>query len=338
MQRLRFAFLGLLFALLVVGPALAQGARPLIDDPDKLFADTAAIQAAAQRLAGEGADVVVIGVRDAGANPQSYLDRRLQQLGVAPNARALAGNQIVFFVAPRPGFSGIFFVPQYKQKLQSVYQSINTQQMRPFFTREDYSGGMVAGIDAVRTTLNPPTSPVVWVGGGALALVAAGAVAGPALRRRKTAAESLAAARRSMEESRRAAGVALADLGQRVTAAREKAQYDRISYAPADAERVGTLQQQGESLFVRAQSAFDAAEQTRTEQTNPGAGDFESLAAKYAEIRQIAEEAVTPIEQAERLRATLDDAAGGAPSLPGSRGSSTPIDTAMPATGKTERL
>ena len=293
-------------------PAFAQSGRVLIDDPDGLFRDRAAVQAAADRLAGEGVDVVVVGVRNAGPNAQNYIDNRLQELPVAQNTRALQGNQIVFYVAPQPGFDGLYFVSRYKDKLQPAYQQITRQQMRPRFTQEDYSGGMVAGIDAVRTTLNPPTSPVVWIGAGAVALFVIASVARPVLRQRKAAADALTSARSRMDEARRAAGVALADLGRHVTAAQEKAPYDKLSYSAADAARIGDLQTRGESLFTEAQSAFDSAEQVRSEASRPSAADYEALAQKYLDIQRLAGEAIRPIEEAEQMRATLD--AAGAPS------------------------
>jgi hypothetical protein len=210
--------------------------------------------------------------------------------------------------------------------------------MIPRISTEDYSGAVVAGIDAVRNTLNPPTSPVVWVAGGALAVGAAGAVAVPAVRRRKATAEALAKGRRRMEEARTAAGAALADLGRHVTMAREKAQYDRISYDAADAARIGGLQQRGESLFTEAQSAFDAAEEARSEQPNPTASDLEALAARYDEIRRTAEVAREPIVEAERMRAALDAAGASAPSLPGASSANDYPPAGLPATGETTRL
>src|SRR5919199_1586553 len=195
-----------LLCLLTALPAFAQSGRVLIDDPDGLFRDRSAVQAAADRLAGEGVDVVVVGVRNAGPNAaaaQSYIDNRLQQLGVAQSTRALRGNQIVFYVAPQPGFDGLYFVSRYKDKLQPAYQQIARQQMRPRFTQGDYIGGMVAGIDAVRTTLNPPTSPVVWIGAGVVALIVIVAVARPMLQQRKAAADALSSARSRADEAAR---------------------------------------------------------------------------------------------------------------------------------------
>src|SRR5919202_166954 len=280
-----------------------------------IFVDGLAVHSAANRLASEGADVVVVGVRNAGSNAtaaQSYIDNQLRKLGVAQSTRALQGNEIVFFVAPQPGYDGIYFVSRYRDKLSPAYQQISRQQMRPRFTQGDYIGGMVAGIDAVRTTLNPPTSPVVWIGAGAVALIVIVAVARPMLQQRKAAADALSSARSRVEDARRAAGVALADLGRRVTAAREKAPYDKLSYSATDAARIAELQTRGETLFTEAQSAFDSAEQARTEASSPSAADYEALAQKFLDVQRLAGEAARPIEEAEQTRATLD--AAGAPS------------------------
>ena len=311
--RRRRVILGWLIAVLLSWtwalPVLAQSGRVLIDDPERLFGDRSAVRDAAQRLAAEGADVIVVAVQDAGVGSEAgrdYLDSRLRRLGVADGLNRVGGNQIVFFVTPQPGYDAIVLASRYRAKLDPVLQQIRLEQMRPRFQRNDFSGGMVAGIDAVRTTLNPPTSPVVWVAGGAVAAAAAGAAVAPALRKRRAASEALAAARKRMEEARSAAGVAIADLGQRVEAAQEKAQYDRVSYAPADAERITERQRYGESLFARAQAAFDEAEEAHIALARPAAADYDRLAATYRDAERLATEAALPIEEAERIRAALD--------------------------------
>lgn len=317
--------LGLLLAVAWLVPALAQSGSVRIVDPDQLFTDSSAVEAAARRLAAEGADVVVVAARNAGRDAedaQRYLDEQLAELDIAPTSSALRGNQIVFYVAPQPGFSGIYYVSGYNAKLQPVYQQIMTERMQPQFTRGALAAGMVAGIDAVRTTLNPPTSPVVWVGGGALALAGAGMVAGPALRRRKAAATALASARQGMDQARREAGVAIADLGRRIGTAQEKARYDALSYGPAEVEHIGAEQSRGERLFHAAQSAFDTAEEASIALEKPTAADYIRVAAQYREAQRLADEAVAPIERAEQVRARLDGV-GGAP-----RGRTPRIDSA----------
>src|ERR687886_812187 len=106
-SKIGMGLMAVLLCLLTALPVFAQSGRVLIDDPDHLFGDGSAVRAAAQRLASEGADVVVVGVRNAGSNPtaaQSYIDNQLRKLGVAQSTRALQGNEIVFFVAPQPGY------------------------------------------------------------------------------------------------------------------------------------------------------------------------------------------------------------------------------------------
>lgn len=317
--------LGVVLAVFWLLPAFAQSGSVRIEDPDGLFGDGAVVEAAARRLADEGAEVVVLGARNAGADAedaQRYLDQQLAELDIAPSSSALRGNQIVFFVAPQPGFNGIYFVSLYNEKLQPVYREIIVEQMQPQFTRGALATGMAAGIDAVRTTLNPPTPPVVWISGAALAVAGAGAVAVPALRKRKTALEALTAAHQRMEEARRAAGVAIADLGRRVHVAQEKAQYDTISYARAEVAHITADQRRGEQLFGAAQSTFDAAEEGRTALEKPAAADYDRLAEQYVEAERLAQEAAEPIERAEQVRATLDRA------TPSSRGAASRLDSA----------
>lgn len=301
----------MMFAVLAVSPVSAQAGSVQIDDPDGILTERGAVQAAAERLAGEGVDVAVVAVANAGADDaaaEQYLDGRLAELGLADNSRSLRGNQVVFFVAPEPGFDGIYFVGRYRDQLESVYRRIQSEQSRPRFTAGDLGGGMVAAIDAVRTTLNPPTSPVTWVVGGVVAAGVASAVAVPALRKRRQSGATLASARRRMEEAREATGVALADIGRRVTIAREKAQYDQLSYTPEDTEQIRQIQQQGEAEFGQAQAAFGAAEEAQIAQAQPTPEHFLSIAAQFDEARCLAEGAAQAINDAEQRRAALDQA------------------------------
>ena len=315
-------FAALLLACLWALPVLAQERRVVVDDPDRLFGDGEAVRAAAERLAAEGVDVVIIAVQDAGPNPaaaERYLGGRLDELGIASGGGALRGDQIVFFLAPRPGYDGLYYVSRFKTQLDPAAERIRAEQMRPQFTRGDFAGGLVAGLDAVRNTLNPPTSPV-WIAAlTALGLGGAWAVAAPAVRRRRASADALAAARKRMEEARGAAGVVIADLGQRMELAQDKAQYDRVSYSSADAQRIADRQSRSQELFARAQAAFDGAEEAQIATPRPSAADYDRAAAQFREAQRMAEEAGEALAQAEGMRASLDSAG-------------------PPATGKTTRL
>jgi hypothetical protein len=142
--------------------------------------------------------------------------------------------------------------------------------------------------------------------GGVLAVGAAGAVVAPALRKRRAAGEALASARKRMEQARAAAGVALADLGRNVNEAREKAQFDRVSYSPHDVARLAQLQQEGETQFADAQAAFDAAEEAQIAEARPTAEHYDAVAARFAHAQQLAAETGQMIARVEQLRADLD--------------------------------
>lgn len=317
----RWLFLGALLCCLWVMPVLAQSGTVVVDDPDKLFGDGGAVKTAAQRLASEGADVVVVGVRNAGADSgaaQTYVDNRLQALGIASNTHSLRGSQIVFFVAPTPGFDGIYFVAKYKDKLQPVFQRIQTTQMRPLFTQGDYAEGMVTGIDAVRTTLNPPTSPLIWVALGVIVVGVIAAVGLPLLRRQRQVAATAAAAQSEIDQARQAAANEITSLGQRMKAAKEQAPYDRVTYSAAEAQRIAGQQSKSEQTFAQAQSAFDAAEEDRAN-TGAAPATHKSVVDQYGKALQLVRQAASELTEVEQMRATA-------------------TKEQAPQTGETERL
>lgn len=296
--------------------ALAAG-NITIDDPDNLLGNRRGeVEAAARRLADAGADVIIMLVRNDGGAPNDtpsadrYVNDRLTQIGMSGTVRSLPGNAILFYRSPDAQHSALYYVPGYKPRLDPELNRIFTEQMRPLFTTGDTAGGLIAGMDAVRTTLNPPTSPFTYALVGAAVLGGLALLIGPQLRRRRAVATELATARDRMEQARRAAGAAIADLGQLLRSAREKAQYDRLSYSPADTQRVTALQQAGEQVFAQAQAAFDQAEQAQRALATPTPPAYDQIAASFAEAQRLTDQAAASINEAEQLRATLDQTAG----------------------------
>lgn len=306
---LAFVVTGLL--LLLVQPVLAQTAGVRVIDPaGVLGAQTDAVQQAAQRLANEGAQVIVIvagsSAGTAAASADQYLDTVLRQNNLARGYGQLNPNQIVFYVAPSAEYSAIYYGSRWRRPLDPVFRTVVNEQMNPHFAAGDIADGLVAGIDAVRTTINPPTSPLVYLLGVVLLGTVASLVVVPRLRNRRAAAVTLARAREHMTQSRRAAGIAIVDLGQRMDTARAKAQYDRLSYAPADVERLQALQADAEQAFNEAQAAFKTAEEQGRAEATLKLGDYQAVSAEYGRAQEQARHANAVLDEVERVRAMLD--------------------------------
>ncbi|MBA3946440.1 MAG: TPM domain-containing protein [Herpetosiphonaceae bacterium] len=325
----RAGLLLLVWSLLIV-QAVAAAGTVKIDDPDNLLGSRRSdVDHAAQQLAAKGADVVVMVVRNDGGNPAvpssdlPYINQRLATTGIGGATNNLPGNTILFYRSPESQLTGIYYVPAYKSKLDPAVGSIFNNTMRPLFTSNNLAGGLVAGIDAVRTTLYPPTSPFTYGVIGIVVLSALALLIGPQLSKRRVAATALADARSQVQTARNAAGAAIADLGQLLRTAQEKAQYDKLSYGPADLERITEFQSRGEQVFVEAQSSFDQAELDQNNaDAQPTVATYQHVAQEYEHSRALTEQAAAAIQEAERLRATLDQA----------------NPQPSPATGTTQRL
>jgi hypothetical protein len=300
--------------LLLALPALAQSGSVRVEDPDNLLgAQVEQLRSAAQRLADEGADVIVVAARQsAGTNTDQFLNTFLAQNNIAPSSTRLNPNQIVFYVAQDARRTSLLYGSRWKQTLDPVFQSIQSQQMNPRFADGDIAGGLIAGIDATRATINPPTPTAVYLIGGALALTVIGVVAVPLLQKRRASATALETARERMRSARQAAGAAIADLGQIAEQSQAKAQYDRISYSGNNVERLQALQAKGTQLFQQAQDLFSSADDQHELKANPTIADYESVAAQYQRAQDLAQQARAAIGEAEALRAQLD--AQGSPS------------------------
>lgn len=303
--------------LLVALPALAQSGSVRVEDPDTLIGGQAdRVREAAQRLADEGAQVIVMAAGSSAgstsASADQFLDQFLAQNNIAPSGSRINPNQVVFYVARDARRTSLLYGQRWRDTLDPVFQSIQDEQMNPRFADGDIAGGMVAGIDAVRTTINPPLPTAVYLIGGALGLAAIGAIAVPMLQKRRASATALDTARERMRSARQAAGAAIADLGNIVEQSQAKAQYDRISYSENNVERLHSLQAKGTQLSQESQDLFSSADDQHELKENLTVGDYEAVAAQYERAQNLAQQASSALREAEALRAQLD--AQGSPS------------------------
>ncbi|HEX6291306.1 MAG TPA: TPM domain-containing protein [Herpetosiphonaceae bacterium] len=296
--------------LLLILPALAQAPGVQIEDPDTVLGSQESVRRAAQRLADEGARVIVVAAGpSAGQTPsqaEQFLDALLARRNIAPNSGQLQPNDILLYVARDARWTLLLYGQRWKDNLDPVFQSIQVEQMNPRFASGDLAGGLVAGLDAVRTTINPPVPTVVYLLGGALVLTVIGVVAVPLLKKRRVSADALAAARERMQQARKTAGAAIADLDRLVEQAQAKAEYDRISYSQGNIERLQSLQAKGIQLFHEAQDAFAAGDDQQEAKAVLAIADYDAISAHYARAQEIARQASAAIGEAESLRAQFD--------------------------------
>ncbi len=307
----------LLLRMLLVGvwlmlalPVAAQTGSVQVIDPDDLIGGRRGdVEQAAQQLAGEGADVIVVAVGQSGAagsNPERVLFDVLDQNNISTASSGHLPNQIIFYVNTVQQYTGLYYGSRWRDRLDPVYQQIIDQQITPQASAGNVAVGMIDGITAVRNTINPPTPRWMYVLAGLVALALIGLVATPLVTRRLSASAALSAAREQAAQARREAGTAIADLAPRMDAARAKAQYDALSYAPDDAQRVQALQRKADQAFNEAQIAFNTAEEQSRLNQNMAIREYERLAVQYVEARNHAKHAKALLEEVEQLRATFD--------------------------------
>jgi uncharacterized membrane protein YgcG len=285
----------LLALLLLASPALAQG-RAIVEDTTSQV-DTAQVERAAQALTAKGATVVVLVSDQTGGDPQAYAQRRLSASGIQTSP--LEPSVIVYLVALDQRNVFIYYGADYNASLGPTYKNIADQEMIPQFARGDITGGIVAGINGtVEAIDNPPGSGTnINVGSGVFTPIVLGAiflvllfVVGPiawrGLSKRRAAAQALAKARQDAEAARKQAGAAIADFGQALREAREKAQFDEVSYPAADVRQLAELQAAAETQFVAAQEAFDQAGERLAQKREPTQPDLVASAGAYRAVTE----------------------------------------------------
>ena len=314
------AFLALL--LLTTLPALAQSGKLIYqDDAGKL--DRTQVARAAQPLISRSANVAIYTANSGG---ETDFRRRLQQDGLASGG-GIEPNTIAIYVSLNDRYSGMLFGDRWNAALATNdnYETIRTNDLNAGLSPSSFTSGVVNALGAIdRSIASPPQTgggttvnvnfvPIVL---GVIFLVLLFVVVPLVVRaigKRRAAAQAFARARQAADDARKRAGAAIADMGQVLKDAQEKAQYDQLSYAPADVQQIGEWQRAAESQFVDAQERFDAAGEALAARRTPTQAEYEASAQAYDQIAQIVEAARAQLAQAEARRAELDRLNAAAP-------------------------
>jgi len=296
-------------------PALAQG-RVIVDDPTGRV-DQAAVQRAAQSLVSKNATVVVLVSDQTGSDPQKYASQKLRTYNI--QADPLDPTAIVYLIALDQRNVFIYYGADWNATLGPAYKNIADQDMIPQLARGNITAGITAGIQGTVEAINNPPGRAISLVPIALAIIVIGAlfVGVPlvvrSLGKRRAAARAFAQAREAAEEARKRAGAAIADMGQVLKDAQEKAQYDQLSYPTADVQQIGEWQRAAEAQFVDAQERFDAAGEALVAKRVPTQAEYQASAQAYDQITQIVEAARAQLAKAEARRAELDRLNAAAP-------------------------
>ncbi|MFN8479393.1 MAG: TPM domain-containing protein [Kouleothrix sp.] len=315
-QLIRYTMLGLL-ALLLALPAIALAQGRIVIDDTTGGINQNSVRSAAQSLAGKGATVVVLVTDQTGSDPQAYASQKLQSNGI--QASPLDPSAIIYLVALDQRNVFIYYGADWNATLGPTYQNIANNDMIPQMARGNITDGLVAGINStVQAIDNPPGAPISLVPIAIAIVVIALLVIGVplllrSLSKRRAATQALAQARQAADEARKRAGAAIADFGQLLNTARAKAQYDTLSYTPADVAQIGEWQNNAEQLFGKAQEQFDGASEALSATSTPSPEQYAQATQRYTAIEQQVAAARASLEQAEQRRTELDQLNASAP-------------------------
>ncbi|HWQ13270.1 MAG TPA: chromosome partitioning protein ParA [Roseiflexaceae bacterium] len=318
----------LAWMLLVAAPALAQSDALTIEDETGTL-DQAAVERAARPLIERGAQVGVFLVERGGEDDALG---RYERAGLARGPDILA-DTIAIYVSFEPRYAEIAYGDRWNAALRTNDNAtaIRQNQLVPGLTSGDYTRGVVDALTAIERAIAAPPQPgggttvieapktpeeiaaeergrntIIGSILGALALLFGGPVAWHAWSRRRAARQAYERARADAEEARRKAGAAIADMGQALQAAQEKAQFDRVSYSAADAEALAQLHAAAEERFVTAQERYAAASEALALKKAPTQEEYSQATQEFEAIAQLVAQAHEPLEQAEARRAELD--------------------------------
>lgn len=305
--------------LLLAAPAFAQGRLYFTDPGGQL--DREAIQRAAQPLLNRGAQVAVYLVPSGG---EQDMVSRLTEDGLVSGSQARTGL-IAIYVSLNPKYSAVRYGDEWNKALDvslggtKNYELIRTQELNPGLSSGDYTGAFTSALGAIEQAIASPPSPNGSINVNTAPIAGAGAavavaIAGGALyASRRRAAKIRAEAERKLKDAREGAATLIADLGQRFRNADEKAQYDKVSYAPPDVERLRAAQSAAQARFVTVQTSFDDVGEQLERYEKPQLDQLNASAAAYGQVRAEAEAVSTDLAAVEQTRAELDALARQAP-------------------------
>lgn len=313
---LPFWFGLLLLPTLLLPPlALAQGSPVIVDEPGML--SESAVEQAAAPLERRGARVAIYLLDSAGA---AECDSRLQADGLRNTSGQVRNELIAICVGLPPNpYSSIIHGDEWSDALmrqvngEPNWEIIRREVLNPQLSAGDFTQGYVDTLLAIESAIqNPPaetpisTAPIGWAIGGAAALGVGAAVGVPAMRRRRRAQLALKAAKERYETSRNGAGSAIADFGQYMKTAEEKAKFDKVSYPAAEVAQLEGLMRQGREGLRAAQERFDDVEEALQGKREIRKEEYEQAAAGYDSVTETATTARASVAEAEKIRAELD--------------------------------
>ncbi len=310
-QLIRLAAAVALLVLLAV-PALAQGQLIIRDPGGRLDRD--AVERAARPLLNRGAAVAVYIVETGG--PDDFTERLVDD-GLMRSDGAFRTNAIAIYVALNQRYSEISYGDDWNKALgvNDNAEYIRTTALNPGLSAGDFTRGVTTALGAIEEAIrNPPQpggginidpTPIV-VGLGGLAALGAG---GYALARQRRAAKARATAQQRLKDARESAGAVITALGQRFSAAAEKAKFDRVSYPAAEVERLSQLQRAASDRFAAAQLRFKEIAEQLERREKPANEQLLQAAAGYDEVAVEAKAIGEDLAAVEQLRAELDQQA-----------------------------
>ncbi|MGQ9550378.1 MAG: chromosome partitioning protein ParA [Roseiflexus sp.] len=310
----------LLLTLLVV-PVLAQSNPSIIDETGQL--DRVAVQRAAQPLIARGAQVGVFIVQRGGEDDAL---RRYQQAGFAAG-NAINADTILIYVSFDPRYSEIAYGDRWNAALRTNnnVETIRQNHLNPGLAGGDTTRGVVDALTEIeRSIASPPVpaggttvniNPIPIVVGVIflVLLVIGGPMVWNGFQKRRRAAQALQQAHTAAEEARRSASSAIVDVSRALREAREKAQFDAVSYAESDVRQLTAMQHEVEQQVARLQEQFSEIEKQLALRRTPALADYETVAQQYRRLEQEVMAVREQLAQVEARRAELDRIAQAAP-------------------------
>jgi hypothetical protein len=303
-----------------VAPAFAQGTVIVEDNTGDL--KVSQVEQAANKLANKGATVVLVVAEEVGSDPRLYFRSVLEKHRIRTDP--LDPSVIGIVIAYDRRNTYMYYGANWTSALQNNYTTIINDHINPQMAKGDPTEGLIQGLNNTVSVIDNPRS----VGGGddgflawCFGIPVIGGLAywiASSVRKRNETKRVLKAAIENRDQARRHAGVAIADLSQALAASREKAQFDKISYADSDVRQLSEWQKTAEKAFIAIQERFDHIDDALLQKSEPTPDDYNAIAEEYIQLATEVPPAREVLSKAEERRLELDKLNAQAPGDVGS--------------------
>jgi uncharacterized membrane protein YgcG len=166
-RRLIRLLLGLVALIMLLLGSTSRGSAQancdeILVDAAEVFSDAAPLEAIADRLSLQGADAYIRTIKSSGTagDLDAYAEQLIRECAAWRDENGdRKENLLLVMIAVDDRKTGIYYGKQWNNALDDQWLQIQQTEMNPRFREGDFTGGFVAGLEAIEQRIQPTALP-----------------------------------------------------------------------------------------------------------------------------------------------------------------------------------